>query len=381
MTAQLVIIAPLFLPTRSTMQRFSNTYLDAKRLKGDELADKAVSSLFEQPDKAKQWRKELLSVRQNAQELPVGLPQEVYDFFEESSQLPSWANPSLMREGAVFFSFHSQDIMSLLGFYALPYCYASAKGAQVLHQSQRMGYDTMKRLTETGNFVFEVLAQDAFAPSGQGLRSIQQVRLLHASIRYHIMERGNWDKAQYGLPINQEDMAGTNIAFSLIILRGLRKLGHVIPAAAAHAYLHLWAVIGHLLGIDEGLFPQDAKEAYWFEKQTATRHFEPSEEGRELMRALMDSFKEVLPPALPQGFAASFIRYLMGEELSQILGVPPADWSKALVWQRKLLNVGASLFVSPEMADVDKRLAATRALTAQQMVVEPGYGIAMGLGR
>ena len=362
------------------MQRFSDTYLDAQRQLGDPLADKAVTSLFSQPDKAKEWSQKLRAVRHNSQPVPECLPEEVHEFFSASAQLPGWADAELMRKGSDFFAFYSQDIMSLLGYYSLPYCYASAKGVQVLHLSQRMGYDTMKRLSETGNFVFESMTKDAFEPSGKGLRSIQQVRLLHASIRFHILQQGKWDQKYYGLPINQEDMAGTNLAFSLIAVRGLRRLGHAPNPSSVHAFMHLWAVIGHILGIDTELIPQNAKEAYWLEKRIAQRHFEPSEEGRELMQALMDSYKEVLPPALPKGFSASYIRYLMGDELGDLLGVPESDWSKALVMQRKWLNMGASLIYSPEIADLDKRVADTYKLTAGQVVVEPGYGISLGLG-
>lgn len=350
--------------------------LDSYRLKGDELADKAVAALFAQPEKAALWRQQLREVRGNSTPIPSEFPQEVKDCFEQSAQLPAWANPSLMAVGARFFAFHSQDIMSLLGYYSLPYCYASATGVQVLHQSERMGYDTVKRLAETGSFVFDVLKENAFQPTGFGLRSIQQVRLLHASIRYHLLQRGNWPTEEYGHPINQEDMLGTNLSFSLIVLRGLRKLGHIIQPKEIEAYMHLWAVIGYVMGIEESLIPQTAKEAYWIEQKSTMRSFRPSEEGRSLTQALLKSMEELSPDFLPKGFSNTYMRFFLGEEIADIIEVPKVNWSIGMVKSRVYWNRLTNFFQVPELADLERRVSETEALTKANIVISPGYTVA-----
>ena len=47
------------------------------------------------------------------------------------------------------------------------------------------------------------------------------MRLLHASIRYLIQHHDPTWKAEYGLPVNQEDMVGTLLSFSSLIIDGL----------------------------------------------------------------------------------------------------------------------------------------------------------------
>ena len=100
----------------------------------------------------------------------------------------------------------------MLACLALPYCYAGADGAKVLAKSQRIQNDTLKRLEETGEFIFTVM-QEKNWHNGKAFRKILKVRLMHAAIRFFSEFHGTWNTA-WGKPVNQEDMAGTNGAFS-----------------------------------------------------------------------------------------------------------------------------------------------------------------------
>jgi len=63
---------------------------------------------------------------------------------------------------------------------------------------------------------------------------------------------GAWDVAAFGVPINQEDMAATLLAFSYNVLVGIEAIrGAPLPRADQAAYLHLWRYIGFLLGVDD----------------------------------------------------------------------------------------------------------------------------------
>ena len=115
--------------------------------------------------------------------------------------------------------------MNLLGLLSLPYCYAAADGARVLDLSERIKNKPEHRLNETADFVWDVMAPNAFKPDGKGFTSILKVRLLHAAIRFYTGKSSKWNAADWGLPVNQEDMAGTNLSFSLLVVRGLRKFG------------------------------------------------------------------------------------------------------------------------------------------------------------
>jgi len=99
----------------------------------------------------------------------------------------------------------------------------------------------------------------------------------------------------WGLPINQEDLAGTLMSFSWIVLDGLEKLGAALTSDEREAYLHCWKVIGHLLGIRNELLPKNFDSARDLAAAIVRRQFGPSSEGKALTKALVDMMAQVLP--------------------------------------------------------------------------------------
>jgi len=88
---------------------------------------------------------------------------------------------------------------------------------------------------------------------------------MHAAVRHLIKARneltpGMWHP-DWGTPINQEDLAGTLLSFSYVVADPLRRLGVRVGAKDVDAYLHLWNVIGHLLGVRDELLVSDAADA------------------------------------------------------------------------------------------------------------------------
>ena len=179
-------------------------------------------------------------------------------------------------------------------------------------------------------------------PQGKGIRSIQKVRLMHAAVRYHVQKSGQWNN-DWGLPINQEDMLGTNLAFSFVILRGLRQIGCSLYFEEARAFMHLWNVIGAMLGIREELLPADEKDAMGMANYIMSLRFRPSEAGRELTKALLGCLEAVPPYSTVKGFATTYMRYLVGDEVANILGLPPSNWSKTLITGIRAANAVRSM--------------------------------------
>ena len=298
----------------------SEAQLNLKRRTTDPAADAVAKQVFQSGSYPLISRALALLVKNN-QPLPAELPDFVKDFFQETAPLPPFADPKQMQQGSAFFARHAQAISSVLGYYSLPYCYAAADGAEVLYLSQKIRNNTTQRLLETGQFVLEVMAANAFEPEGKGIRSCQKVRLMHATVRYHILSSNRWNM-DWGMPINQEDMAGTNLAFSYITLRGLDKLGIRYTEDEAGAFLHLWKVIGYLMGVETDLLPDTLRQAYQLDKKISTRHFRKSEAGTALTQALLASFKDFVPNPAVRPLLPSFLRYFLGEEVADLLDVP-----------------------------------------------------------
>ena len=311
------------------MQTLTQIDWDNYRLQGDKIADEIVAKTQE----LNQWehlRKVITIQWGDNQSLPTDLPDFIRNYFTENAVLPPNSDSKKIAKGQEFFQKNAEDCLSLLGTMSLPYCYAAADGAQVLYFSERMRNDAQKRLLETARFVFEVNQKDSLKEEGLAFITILKVRLLHATIRFHVKNHKDWNM-KWGLPINQEDLMGTNIAFSSIILRGLRKLGKKYTNQDAENYLHLCYVVGQLLGIDKKILPQTMKEAVFLSQNTEMRHFKSSHEGNVLMQTLLSHFEEILPPVVPDGYIHSYMRFLLGDRVCDLLGIPAANWTKHIV--------------------------------------------------
>jgi hypothetical protein len=303
---------------------YTDHFLSSKRLKGDIAADEFIAKNFVESDSKLALYKWLKQLDDNSalDRIPDLYRKET--FINSACNLPLWADRKLMEKGSAFFIKYAEQVMQLLGLLSLPYCYAAADGAMVLYLSQRLTDDAGKRLLDTAGFIWDVMDPDTFKREGKGFASILKIRLTHAIARYYTLKSGKW-KSEFGVPVNQEDMAGTNLSFSLMVVRGLRKLGVSVSYDDQQSFLHLWNVIGSLLGLDEDLIPPDGKAANALELAIRQRHFKPSEQGRELTKTLAVYFNSVTPENVSANDTLQFMRYLLGDEVADILDLPPAS--------------------------------------------------------
>ncbi len=318
---------------------FSKDFLDKKRKVGDLKADRLIADIFGKGEQVV-LRNSMGLLNKNEDIYSEKLPENIRRYFEENASLPDWANETLLAKGAEFFKKNGQNILSLLGFYSLPYCYAAADGAKVLYLSEQIRKNTYQRLQETAQYVIQVTEPGAFyEPKGAGIVSSLKVRLMHAATRYYILKSKDWDMS-WGTPVNQEDMAGTNLSFSLLVIRGLLKMRCKVSTEETEAYLHLWNVAGYLLGLEDAMLCHQYKEAFWLEKRIRTRHFRYSEEGKILTEKLIDTMQvQMAERGLPKQLASSYMRFLMGNEISDMLGIPPVNWTIALVKSFQAINL------------------------------------------
>jgi len=238
------------------MTRWTDEFLDPMRRLGDPLADQTTEALFQQ-HKITMANGLLKDALTNGSPLPDGVPEVLKDYFAQSARLPKWADPAVIERGERLFSRYGPQVIVVYHCYALPFCYASRRGVQVLHRTSRLAKNPQRRILETAQMIVDVMAPGGLTrPDCHGVRTAQKVRLMHSAVRRLILQHGDWNQADLGLPINQEDMAGTLNAFAWITLDGLIRLGVDFTPDELEAYLHCWNVVGSLLGIREELLPQ-----------------------------------------------------------------------------------------------------------------------------
>jgi hypothetical protein len=308
------------------MKLLSSTELDAFRELQDPLADHVISKYF--PADKKLLQSHLSALVTNSDSLPSDATQELKVLYAAMKDAASSFDMDDLAAGQSFFSEHASDIMLLLGFLSLPYCYTAAYGAEVLVKSKRILEDPATRLMDTATFVFDVTSQGAFKPGGKALVGILRVRLLHAATRWYINHSGDWDSTVMGQPINQEDMAGTNLSFSLMAVRGLRKLGKFLEPEKAFNYINYWNKIGLLLGLKPELLPESNKEAFHLEKQIRGRHFRSSDAGLKLTKSLYKYYEKAVADTPLDGLTKSFMIYLLGDKVASQLGLEIGSYDR-----------------------------------------------------
>jgi hypothetical protein len=320
--------------------KYANEALDLARKTGDSLADKTVKDLFKNGFNplSNQAYNELIY---NNQPIPNEFPESLKYYFKSIKSYE--IDERLAEKGTEFYIKHASAIMLCLGMLSLPYCYAAAEGSKVLSFSKRIYEQPEKRLTETAEFVFDVCSPEAFSVSGKGFISIAKVRLMHAAIRYHLLNSDKWSD-DLGTPVNQEDMAGTNLSFSLIAIRGLRKLGFTISAEDSLHYIMYWNMLGEMLGVQNTYLPKTNQEAYILEQKIKNRNFRPSKEGKMLALNLQNYIKsQPLPFRFP---TETMMAYLLGEEISKMIELPYDQIEVDLISNIKNLNSLKNVFPS-----------------------------------
>jgi hypothetical protein len=295
-------------------------YMDALRLRGDELADTTVDALFADGDVAR-FNTLMRWFVSSGRKLPKGTPKEVRGYLEATRMPPDWVDWEVIDRARQFFIDNNVHISTALAFAAMPAGYAVPHVARLLATTHSLEYPA-RRMAETGQFTVYMMRPDAFESGGRFIPAVQKVRLLHASIRHHLRREGLWDEAKLGVPNCQEDMIGSLMGFSIQVLDALYRLGIRMSVNAAEAYYYTWRVVGIMLGCDPDAVPPDTESARAFSDFYMVRHMGPSPEGARLTKQLIEMYEGVVPGRLLDPMVPALIRYLVGDTVADWLEVP-----------------------------------------------------------
>ena len=310
-----------------------NAPFEAARHLGDPLADRTIQAISSSRDFAP-VNQVMRTLVENDDFPTAELPPAVQHYMEQSSALPSWANLDQMRRGGRLFVRYGPEMVLMLFGASLPLLYAAHPGCEVLLATRQMTHNVHRRIIETGQFVIDVTEPRAWEPDGRGLLTSQKVRLMHAAIRHYLTRDDRWRehwRPEWGTPICQEDLVGTMLTFSVTIIQKLELSKITLTEDEKESYLHLWKVIGYLLGIDENRMPADYAEAEALLALWMRRNHRPNDTSRQLMKAMIDFWYLRVPGRSFDGVTSGWCRLWIGDELADALGVPPFNWTRHLL--------------------------------------------------
>lgn len=285
------------------------------RQRTDPLADNAVAALR---GKGEPGETVLDRVRAGAR---TGNP-AMKAFVDATDTAPPWADFDKMVAGRNVAMRHAPLTYLVLTTSSLIESFAASQGAKVLSRTGRIERDTIPRLYETGAMIRDLLLEGEARPGGLGHAALLKVRLLHAHVRRFIRKTPGWDSASWGEPVNQMDMVGTLLMFSIVLARGLEALGAVLTQEEKESWSHLWRYAGYMLGVDDEATFTTLDEEIALHALIAEHHYRPDEISRSLARAVLDGLSGEPPFFLPKQALYALTRRLTGDALADQFQLP-----------------------------------------------------------
>jgi hypothetical protein len=303
--------------------------------KGDQLADDVVEAMAALP-RGEGMRMLDAALDHGIRSVPDA-PQALRAFFADVDEVPEWVDWKRMRLGATTFQRLGLAIPLVLSGLSLMRGYHSSAAIKPLEFTGQLDKMARRRLAETGRFVIETGQYDALRRHSHGFKTTIRVRIVHAQVRRMLNTSGRWDYAAWGAPINQADLAATNLSFSAALLHGARILGFDFTREEGDALIHLWRYSGHLSGVDPALLVTTEEEGRELGELIHLTQPGPDQGSLALahaLRGVSSQMAEETPLAGPlillmRKYADGVSRAFIGDEISDDLQLPNKEWKIA----------------------------------------------------
>ena len=233
---------------------------------GDEPMDQVMRWVLQNPKLHRKYFETALY--EGLDKLPHDVP-ELTQFFSLVERKPTWYD-QVKIDKALQFTYRLgannglilRDLSLMAG-----YMYPGFNQSLILTGALKKQAAT--RLAETTKWWVDITEKEGFERYNKGFCSTIYVRFIHSLVRHQLQKSEKWDAETWGLPINQYDQAMTNIAFSGVVLLGIRALGIFPSAEEVDSFLHFWKYAGWLMGIEEKWLVDQESEGwkliYWMQ--------------------------------------------------------------------------------------------------------------------
>lgn len=260
-------------------------------------------------------------------------PEVLRRFAAEATALPDWVDLEQLDRGAIAF-WRVGALLQLISLTAgaLSYGYTTSF-ARPLLMTGRLEKMAPRRLAETASWVITATKPGALHPGQPGVRASIRIRVVHALVRRRIVASGDWNEADWGVPLSIGDTLATGIiGFFAYPVTGLRRLGVRYSRDELDAMSHLWAYVSWLMGVPAPLLPRTADEAFAYAAAGYDLDSATVPGSDELMASLLRS--SMLPADLLPGPLASIVnrgfgvgiaavaRDWMGDERADAVAIP-----------------------------------------------------------
>lgn len=292
-------------------------FLDSLSQTGDRAADAVVAAL-DLTGSEDATATFFALMRYNGQPIPSDAPPALREFWAQTAALPAGVDLDRVARGERAFMNHIFDFGALMLVRSLPAGYAAPRLSQVLCISNDLGRAPLQRVMAVVQLLMDIGGGKGFREGGKAVVAAQKMRLLHAGVR-HVTRRWlpGFERELGGVPASIEDMLGTLMGFSYLVIDGLQQLEGSLSAQEAEDVYYLWQVYAVMAGLHPPIepgqqpgfdwIPADLDEARTFYEAYSRRHY-------------------VAADANPEGV------YLAAADLQMMVGLLP--------WTLRLLGFG-----------------------------------------
>jgi hypothetical protein len=238
-------------------------------------------------------------------------------------------------------------------FASLPEVYIMPDISSVLHVTGHLEKIAEQRIRSTATMVLAVLLEGGIlSPDGVGVILTLRARIIHSIIRvllvrnnpqnlrqpytqvlkikdqkkqrhlFDVVYQNGWDFEQSNIPCNQLELLYTLLTFSFIYLRSLKRLNLEVPIDDQDAYLAIWNIVGHFMGIEEHFFPKSYLQAEFLFNEIQKQAYEDkrfAEFQKKLVHALMDPLEKSISNPFVRPLVRFLARYLTSAQSSHSL--------------------------------------------------------------
>ncbi|GAA2673485.1 MULTISPECIES: oxygenase MpaB family protein [Actinosynnema] len=284
----------------------------------------------------------------NDQPTPGDLPADVRDFVERARRLPDWADEGRLDAAARFNVTRGFYLNLLNGVGGGMLSTAIPREARAVYYSKG-GADMEDRVAKTSRLGFAVGDLDAYRPSGSIVVEAVKTRLVHAAVRHLLPQSPGWAETSGGqrIPISQADVLVTWHTLPTYAMRKMLEWRVPITAAESAAYLHVWQVTAHLLGVPDEYLPASWDAAYAQSRQLLDPVLGPTAEGVHLTDVLLGQLAEQTSPgSVGRPLVDALARYLVGDRIADWNGIArqplwettlASAWPKLVAFRENLL--------------------------------------------
>lgn len=215
-------------------------------------------------------------------------PPPLRDFFGIIERRPDWVDARLLAEGARVLDRGGMEYFFVDRDLALMGGYQASAFNKTLLLTGALQKGPVRRVAETAQWFMDCTAPGGLERFGIGYKSTLRVRLIHGLVRRHVQRLPQWRLREWGLPVNQIDMAATALAFPMVMLLGGRALGVPLTPRESQAAMHLGRYAAWLMGVEERWLPWTEAEARKLLYELSLSITNPDESSVQLAQALMN---------------------------------------------------------------------------------------------